>query len=100
MRQAVFVLLAVLPATAFGDIETDKNAGICAAYLTVRKIDAGAQAALNMADNQKRATQFGVNWLRDLKRYQEKGDKSASDGAVFQASGACRKVGVRPADYK
>lgn len=100
MRIAVFALLLAVPVSAIADLETDRNAGICAAYLTARKIESGAQAALNMADNQKRATQFGLNWMRDLKRYQDQNNKSAVEGAIYQASSACRKVGIRPADFK
>jgi hypothetical protein len=91
-------VLGIFPGLGLAGIETDKNAGICSAYLIARSLNEGAQAALNMADNQKRATQFGLNWMRDLKKAQA--DKTSVEGLIFEGSAACRKVSIRPGDYK
>jgi hypothetical protein len=80
---------------AQADIETDKVAGECAAYLSALKRDKAAALALEMADNQRRALQFAHAWLRSTKGK----SKSSIQYLAIRADGDCRKVGIRPADY-
>ncbi len=98
MKKLIFLFSLLLSSPALSDIETDKYAGTCSAYLMISKNANGANAAMNMADNTNRATQFGLNWINQLKRYKD--DKTMVTGLVYEASSACRKVGIRPADFK
>lgn len=65
--------------------------------MAVRQKDAGARAALSMADNQKRAMQFASTWMNQMEGY--KTDKSLITGMAYSASRDCTTIGIRPSDY-
>lgn len=92
---AAVLSCAALPASA--DLETDRLVGTCAMYLGIRK-NPGAQVAIKLADNQQRALVFAEQWATKLEQNQN--DKSRVDGLIWEASSACRKIGIRPADYE
>lgn len=85
------VLMLVWSFGAKADIQTDKDAGVCAGYLTALRKPKGAEKALGMADNPRRATQFALNWFEEIKR---SGGMNA--GLAVSADRACRNVGIRP----
>lgn len=97
MKLIAFLITLTITNSAYADIETDKASGNCTAYMSVRQKDAGARAALSMADNQKRAMQFANKWMNQMERY--KNDKSLAGGMVYSASSDCTTIGIRPADY-
>ena len=92
-------LIVPLQSLAESDVEIDKNAGICGAYIYIapkmgiNTYGKTADAALNMASNSTRAAQFGANWIEDIKRSQK--DKAAVKELVFQAMTACGNAHVR-----
>lgn len=88
------ILLSINPASA--SLETDKTAGECAALLVALKKPAVAATALEMADNQKRASNLGLAWMKRMKSYGA--DNSLIQGMVYEASSECRKIGIRSSD--
>lgn len=98
MKAIVFVLLTTLPLSVVADGQADQNAGVCAAYLTATERKSAVALALNMADNQNRALQHGMNWINSVKRMN--GEKATIQYAFVKADGMCREIGIRPADYK
>jgi hypothetical protein len=98
MRYLISLLLIGFSLPSLADIEIDKDAGICAGYLATRKSIEGMEVAIRMADNQSRAMQFADNWLTDVERM--KNNELYLRGKVYSADSSCRRVGIRPADYK
>jgi len=95
----LILLLASFSTSVVADMENDKNAGVCAAYLYIAS-NAGANTygktadnALNMADNSARAGQFGANWMDEIKRLQAR--KESLDSLFFDAKLKCRKIGIK-----
>ena len=84
------VLCAALTSTGVFANQVDKDAGVCAGYLSVLNRPKGAEKALMMADNPRRATQFALNWFNEVKRA---GGMNA--GLAVPADRACRNVGIR-----
>ena len=95
----LILLLALFSTSVIADMENDKNAGVCAAYLYVASIAGAntygktAENALNMADNSARAGQFGANWMEEMKRWQAR--KDSLDSLFFDAKLKCRKIGIK-----
>lgn len=98
MRITIIVLLATLPFSAFANVKTDENAGVCAAYLYGLGRSSGVAQALLMADNKNRAEQFAQNWIKSFQHMQE--NKTDMTATFILAHTSCEKVGIRPAAYK
>lgn len=90
----IALILLCICNVAHADIETDKNAGICTAYMTLRGKNSGAEVAIRMADNQNRALLLAKEWIRGYK-----GMRNAGAAMAFDGDSACRKVGLRPSQY-
>jgi len=88
--RASISLLLIWSIGANADIQTDKDAGVCAGYLTALRKPKGAEKALGMADNPRRATQFALNWFGEIKRA-----GGMNTVLAVSADRACRNVGIR-----
>lgn len=100
MKYILVILSIVYSSASFAGIETDRDAGECGAYLmaTSKKYkDIGANKAVQMADKEQRAINFGLAWIDKLKLYRD--DKAMVNGMVYKAESACRRVGIRSSDY-
>lgn len=83
---------------AQADLETDRITGECAGLLTALNKSSKAANAIELADNQKRATHFGLAWIEKIKKHESRGNKSIINSMVSGAAGACRKIGIRSSD--
>lgn len=92
----LFFVLLVISTSAKADLETDRIAGECAGLLTTLNKPAVAAKALGLADNQNRASSFGLAWLEKAKKYS--GDSNMMGGLVYSAASDCRKIGIRSSD--
>lgn len=94
----IFYASALLISTnAYAGMETDKAVGNCIAYFAAAQKLKGMQAALELADNQKRALKYSEMQMNEFHRY--KNNKSALQGSIYSASGDCREIGIRTSDY-
>jgi len=91
----LLIFTAFIP-TANAELETDRIAGNCAALLTALNKPNMAAQAIQSSDNQTRATNFALAWIRDVKRYE--GRDILIQGMVNTATGDCRKIGIRSSD--
>ena len=87
---------------AIADLETDRNAGACAAFFTYTENANGRMAALKMADKMDRAIQFAQTEINQTARRlkENKLDQSDWQAIIFSGNSACRKIGIRPGDFK
>lgn len=92
----LIALAATLPLACMAGIETDRDAGTCAALMSASRRMDGAERALSMADNVNRAGQFAKTWFQEIRQLSGK----AKDGALIQAAFACERIGVRYSDYR
>lgn len=87
----VAILMLGLYSNAYANLETDKSAGICAAYMSLRGKKEGANVALRMADNPSRAMEFAKQWVRT--------SPNPTAAMAFEGHSACKAIGLMPADY-
>lgn len=87
---------------AASGIDTDKSVGLCMAYLTLTENPNARKAAIKVADKQDRAIQYAKIELDKVIRWNNEGkwNSAVQQGYAMKASGACREIGIRPADYK
>lgn len=93
----ISAILLTVSCVAHAGIEPDKSVGECMAYFAVLQKENGMRAALNMADNQRRAIKLSEGALNRFLQY--KNDKPMLQSLMISANGACRDIGIRPADY-
>ena len=79
-----------------------KNVGICINYIILTNKTNAAEIALQQADNQDRAMQFARTELNEVKRLSNSGQWTSARQQSFaiKGDGTCRKIGIRPGDYK
>lgn len=97
MKLSVFLATMIYAGAAHAELETDKSAGNCAAFMSAKQSTQGAREAIGMADNQKRALAFANKWFDEAGRH--KNNKAALEGFMLAAASDCRKLGIRPSDY-
>lgn len=97
MKIIAFLIALLISNTSYAEIATDKAAGNCAAHMAVRQKEAGARAALQMADNQTRALKFADLKMNQIAKYKD--DKNMMQSIVYSTSTDCTSIGLRPADY-
>lgn len=104
MKLALLALAAALalPSVALADVETDQSAGRCYTYLLVLGKKNAANLALSYADRRDRALQFARTEMNRATRMKEAGNWNASSQRVWaiELDGVCRRVGIRPGDYR
>lgn len=91
IRKVVALMLLFSFTSAYADIETDKNAGICALYMSLRGKNSGVEAATRLADNQSRALIFAKEWAN--------ANKKPNGATALEGDSACKKIGLRPSQY-
>ena len=91
IKKVVALMLLFSFTSAYADIETDKNAGICALYMSLRGKNSGSEVAIKLADNQSRAYIFAKEWAN--------ANKSANGLMALEGDSACKKIGLRPSQY-
>ena len=100
--KVAIVIFGLYSAASLADLETDKNVGECVAYFTYTENQKGRTAALKMADKMDRAIQFAQTEINRTARLAKEKKLDTNDWQAIAISGnsACRKIGIRPGDFK
>jgi len=100
--QVAIIFVGLHSAASMADLQTDKYVGECVAYFTYTENQNGRTAALKMADKMERAIQFAQTEINRTARLakENKLDKNDWQAIAISGNSACRKIGIRPADFK
>ena len=103
-KTVIMVAMALVSFSAIAsDVEFDKNAGICGASYAIKYNQTNnpndrvmGERAMSLASNMNRASQFGMQWIQELKRIKEmSGQEAMSAKFGWDHASACRKIGLR-----